>query len=298
MTRSDLPATELVVVTGASSGIGRAAAEHLAGVGFHVLAGVRNDRDAAAVSSDRVEAVRLDITDEGQVAALAHRVQSDPQARPLRAVVSNAGIAVAAPVEVIPLADWRRQFDVNFFGHVAVIQALLPALLSSRGRVINISSIGGRVAGPTYGAYSAAKFALEAMSDALRREVRHLGVDVVVVQPGAIATPIWDKGIAAALDSAMTEEQRRRYSTINARALQQAREASVNGVPPERVAEVITRAVTVSRPRTRYLVGRDAKITARLVALLPDRALDRMIGSPRPQAAQGYRYQRRPRMRA
>jgi NAD(P)-dependent dehydrogenase (short-subunit alcohol dehydrogenase family) len=281
VTTADPPATELVVVTGASSGIGRAAAEHLAGVGFHVLAGVRNDRDAMAVSSDRVEAVQLDITDEEHVAALARRVQSDPRARPLRAVVSNAGIAVAAPVEVIPLADWRRQFEVNFFGQVAVIQALLPALLSSRGRVINISSIGGRVAGPTFGAYSAAKFALEAMSDALRREVRHLGVDVVVVQPGAIATPIWDKGIAAAtaLDSAMTEEQRRRYSTINARALQRARNASVNGVPPERVAEVITRAVTVSRPRTRYLVGRDATITARLAAVLPDRVLDRMIGS-------------------
>jgi NAD(P)-dependent dehydrogenase (short-subunit alcohol dehydrogenase family) len=281
VTTSDLPATELVVVTGASSGIGRAAAEHLAGVGFHVLAGVRNDRDAAAVSSDQVEAVRLDITDEEQVAALARRVQSDPQARPLRAVVNNAGIAVNAPVEVIPLADWRRQFDVNFFGHVAVIQALLPALLSSRGRVINISSIGGRVAGPTFGAYSAAKFALEAMSDALRREVRHLGVDVVVVQPGAIATPIWDKGIAAATarDSAMTEEQRRRYDTVNAKAVQRARDASVNGVPPERVAEVITRAVTVARPRTRYLVGRDARITARLAALLPDRVLDRVIGS-------------------
>jgi NAD(P)-dependent dehydrogenase (short-subunit alcohol dehydrogenase family) len=281
VTISDLPATELVVVTGASSGIGRAAAEHLAGVGFHVLAGVRNDRDAAAVSSDQVEAVRLDITDEEQVAALARRVQSDPQARPLRAVVNNAGIAVNAPVELIPLTDWRRQFDVNFFGHVAVIQALLPALLSSRGRVINISSIGGRVAGPTFGAYSAAKFALEAMSDALRREVRHLGIDVIVVQPGAIATPIWDKGIAAATarDSAMTEEQRRRYSTVNARAVQRARDASVNGVPPERVAEVITRAVTVARPRTRYLVGRDARITARLAALLPDRVLDRVIGS-------------------
>ena len=278
---SDLQASELVVVTGASSGIGRAAVQHLAGVGFHVLAGVRNDHDAATVSSDQVEAVLLDITDEDQVAALARRVESDPQARPLRAVVNNAGIAVAAPVEVIPLADWRRQFEANFFGHVAVIQALLPALLSSRGRVINISSIGGRVAGPTFGAYSASKFALEAMSDALRREVRHLGVEVVVVEPGAIATPIWEKGIvaAAAMQSATSEEQRRRYGKINAGALQRARDAAATGVPPDQVAEVITKAITVPRPRTRYLVGRDAKITARLVALLPDRVLDRMIGS-------------------
>ena len=276
------PATrELVVVTGASSGIGRAAIEQLAGAGFHVLAGIRNERDAAAVSSDHVEAVRLDITEEQQVASLARRVESDPQARPLRAVVNNAGIAVAAPVEMIPLADWRRQFEVNFFGHVGVIQALLPSLLSSRGRVINISSIGGLVAGPTYGAYSASKFALEAMSDALRREVQPLGVEVVVVEPGAIATPIWDKGLAAAaaLTSATTDEQRQRYKKLNDTAAQRARDAAANGVPPEQVATVITNAITVARPRTRYLVGRDAKITARLVALLPDRVLDRMIRS-------------------
>lgn len=281
MTTLDPRAGQLVVVTGASTGIGRAAAEQLARVGFRVLAGVRNDRDAAAVTSDRIEAVRLDITDEKNVADVRRRVESDPLGRPLRAVVNNAGIAVNAPVEVIPLADWRRQFETNFFGHVAVIQALLPALLASRGRVINISSIGGRVAGPTFGAYSAAKFALEAMSDALRREVRHLGVEVVVVQPGAIATPIWQKGIdlATALDSAMSEEQRQRYATINARSLQRARTAAVNGVPPDQVAQVIMHAITVPRPRTRYLVGRDAKITARLAAVLPDRVLDRLIGS-------------------
>ena len=281
VTASDPATRELVVVTGASSGIGRATAEHLASAGFHVLAGVRNDRDAEAVSSDHVEAVRLDITDEKQVAALAGHIESDPQARPLRAVVNNAGIAVTAPVETIPLADWRRQFEANFFGHVGVIQALLPALLSSRGRVINVSSIGGLVAGPTYGAYSASKFALEAMSDALRREVQHLGVDVIVVEPGAIATPIWEKGIAAAatMQSSMTDEQRRRYDKINAGALQRARYAAANGVSPDQVAEVITKTITVPRPRTRYRVGRDAKIAARLVALLPDRVVDRMIGS-------------------
>jgi NAD(P)-dependent dehydrogenase (short-subunit alcohol dehydrogenase family) len=118
---------ELVVVTGASSGIGRATAEQLAGAGFQILAGVRNARDAEAVTSNHIEAVQLDITDEQQVAKLARRVESDPQARPLRALVNNAGIAVAAPVEVIPLAAWRRQFETNFFGHVGVIQALLPA---------------------------------------------------------------------------------------------------------------------------------------------------------------------------
>jgi NAD(P)-dependent dehydrogenase (short-subunit alcohol dehydrogenase family) len=281
VTSSGIAARELVVVTGASSGIGRAAAEHLAGAGFHVLAGIRSDRDAAAVSSDAIEAVYLDITDEEQVANLVRRLESDQHGRPLRALVNNAGIAVAAPVETIPLADWRRQFEANFFGHVGVIQALLPALLSSRGRVINISSIGGRVAGPTLGAYSASKFAMEAMSDALRREIGHLGVEVVLVQPGVIATPIWEKGVAGGetLELAMTDEQRERYGKLIAAARQRGREAAVNGIAPEEVAKVITRAITVPRPRTRYLVGRDAKITARLAALLPDRVFDRMIRS-------------------
>jgi NAD(P)-dependent dehydrogenase (short-subunit alcohol dehydrogenase family) len=281
VTSSGIAARELVVVTGASSGIGRAAVEHLAGAGFHVLAGIRSDHDAAAVSSDAIEAVYLDITDEEQVTNLVRRLDSDQQGRPLRALVNNAGIAVAAPVETIPLADWRRQFEANFFGHVGVIQALLPALLSSRGRVINISSIGGRVAGPTFGAYSASKFAIEAMSDALRREIGHLGVEVVLVQPGAIATPIWQKGVAGgeSLESAMTDAQRERYGKLIAAARQRGRDAAVNGIAAEEVAKVITRAITAPRPRTRYLVGRDAKITARLAAVLPDRVLDRMIRS-------------------
>ena len=203
----------------------------------------------------------------------------DPEGRPLQALVNNAGIAVAAPVEVIPLDEWRRQFEVNLFGHIAVIQALLPALVASRGRIVNVSSIGGLVAGPTYGAYSGSKFALEAVSDALRREVRHLGVEVVLVEPGAIATPIWEKGLATAqgLATTMTAEQRERYQHINAAAARRARQAARDGVPPEQVARVITSAVTARRPRTRYLVGRDARITARLAALLPDRVLDRMV---------------------
>ena len=269
----------LVVVTGASTGIGRATAEHLARAGCHVLAGVRTDSAAEAVAADGIEPVRIDITDPDQITGLARRVADDPEGRPLRALVNNAGIAVAAPVEVIPLDEWRRQFEVNLFGHIAVIQALLPALVASRGRIVNVSSIGGLVAGPTYGAYSGSKFALEAVSDALRREIRHLGVEVVLVEPGAIATPIWEKGLATAqgLADAMTAEQRERYQHINAAAARRARQAARDGVPPEQVARVITSAVTARRPRTRYLVGRDARITARLAALLPDRVLDRMV---------------------
>ena len=194
--------------------------EHLAQAGFQVLAGVRTDAAAEAVAADGIEPVRIDIADPDQIAGLARRVADDPEGRPLQALVNNAGIAVAAPVEVIPLDEWRRQFEVNLFGHIAVIQALLPALVASRGRIVNVSSIGGLVAGPTYGAYSGSKFALEAVSDALRREVRHLGVEVVLVEPGAIATPIWEKGLATAqgLTDTMTAEQRERYQQINAAA--------------------------------------------------------------------------------
>lgn len=274
----------LAVVTGASTGIGRVTAEHLAQSGFQVLAGVRTDAAAEALRADGIEPVRIDIVDPDQIATLAQRVADDPEGRPLRALVNNAGIAVNAPVEVIPLDEWRRQFEVNLFGHIAMIQALMPALVASRGRIVNVSSIGGLVAGPTYGAYSGSKFALEAVSDALRREVRHLGVEVVVVEPGAIATPIWEKGLATAqgLADTMTAEQRERYAEINAAASRQARQAARDGVPPEQVARVITAAVTARRPRTRYLVGRDAQITARLAALLPDRVMDRLTSGRAP----------------
>ena len=269
----------LAVVTGASTGIGKATADTSPQPASTFSPGsgpTRRPRPSPPRGSSRC---RIDIADPDQIAGLAQRVADDPEGRPLRALVNNAGIAVAAPVEVIPLDEWRRQFEVNLFGHIAVIQALLPALIASRGRIVNVSSIGGLVAGPTYGAYSGSKFALEAVSDALRREVRHLGVEVVLVEPGAIATPIWEKGLATAegLAATMTAEQRERYQQINAAAAQRAQQAARDGVPPEQVAQVITAAVTTRRPRTRYLVGRDAKITARLAALLPDRVMDRMV---------------------
>lgn len=187
MTTSTGPAParhQLVLVTGASTGIGAATARELAGRGYHVLAGVRRATDGDALRSDRIEPVLLDITDQAQVDAVAERVSSDQPHRPLRAVVNNAGISVNAPFEVLSMATWRQQFEVNLFGHVAVLQALLPALIQSRGTVVNVSSVGGKVALPTYGAYAAAKFALEGASDALRREMKPFGFNVVVIEPG------------------------------------------------------------------------------------------------------------------
>ncbi len=271
---------KMAVVTGASSGIGLATTQELARRGFHVLAGVRKHEDADRLASENVEPVIVDITDEAQVAALADRAAHDPQGRRLNALVNNAGVALNAPVEAIPLAEWRRHFDVNFFGHVSVVQALLPALIEgSDGRLVNVSSIGGRVAFPTYGAYAAAKFALEGFSDVLRREVGRVGVKVIVIEPGTIATPMWGKGIATMdkLSATMTAEQHAHYGDLVAAMHKQSKVQAGSGIEPLRAAKVIADAIEARRPRTRYLVGRDAKLMARVAGLLSDATFDRFV---------------------
>ncbi|WP_238008917.1 SDR family oxidoreductase [Dactylosporangium sp. AC04546] len=269
----------LIVVTGASTGMGAAAARELARQGFHVLAGVRRDRDADAIRSDGVEPVILDITRSEQVEALAARVAGDP--RPLHALVNNAGIQVNGPVEALPMAQWRWVFEVNLFGHIAVTQALLPALLRSQGRVVNISSVGGRVALPTYGAYAGAKFALEAVSDSLRREIAPLGVQVVVVEPGGVRTEMATRGIATAnqLAAQMTPAQEERYSGLVQAINTLMASGTASGLTADAAARVIAKAVTTRRPRTRYTIGRDAAWITRLARMLPDRTLDRVIAA-------------------
>src|SRR5258705_9386033 len=207
---------QLVVVTGASTGVGAAPGRKPAGRGNPVLAGVRRDVDADALRADGVEPHILDITDESDVAAIAGRVADDPLGRPLRALINNAGIAVNAPVETLPIAEWRNLFEVNLFGHIAMTQALLPALLHSSGTVVNISSVGGKFAMATYGPYAASKFALEAASDSLRREVAPLGVKVVVVEPGAVKTRMAEHAVASAdrLNATMTTDQLNRYAGL------------------------------------------------------------------------------------
>jgi NAD(P)-dependent dehydrogenase (short-subunit alcohol dehydrogenase family) len=266
--------SRLALVTGASSGIGRACATHLTGLGFHVLAGVRREADATALAALGAEPVQLDVTSEHDVAATAERVGGE-----LAALVNNAGIAITGPVESVPVEEWRRQLEVNLLGQVAVTRALLPAVLRARGRVINISSIGGRVAGPLFGPYAASKFGLEAMTDALRREVAPHGVRVVSVEPGGIATPIWSKGLEGAdeLIATMSADARRRYAGMVAAVRGEAERVSRDGLPPAAVAEVVARALTARRPRTRYVVGREARMRATLAQFLPDRAFDALV---------------------
>lgn len=272
---------EIVVITGTSTGIGAATARELAGRGFHVLAGVRRDQDADAIRAPGIEPLIIDITDRDGIRALAARVQEDPQRRPMRALVNNAGIGANAPVEVFPLDEWRRLYEVNLFGHIAVTQALLPALIRSKGRVVNISSVGGKIAMATYGPYAGAKFALEAVSDSLRREMAPLGVDVVVIEPGAVRTEIAGRAITKAHEIAatMTPEQSQRYGGLVQAVTAQAAKFTKEGLSADAAARVVARAITARNPRTRYTTDRTSAMMTRLARILPDRTLDRIIAA-------------------
>jgi NAD(P)-dependent dehydrogenase (short-subunit alcohol dehydrogenase family) len=271
----------IVVVTGASTGIGAATARELGKRGFHVLAGVRSDADADAIRSANVEPSRLDITDESEIAMLVKRIADDPDRRPLRALVNNAGIQINAPVEALPLSEWRRLFDVNLFGHVAMTQALLPALIASRGTVVNVTSVGGKLAMAGYGPYAGTKFALEAVSDSLRREVAAFGVKVVVVEPGAVTTEMTGRLVIASerITDGMSAEQHGRYDALMQAVIAQARTLTREGAgrPADEVGRVIADAIVSERPRTRYTVGRDAAIGVRLARFVSDRMLDSML---------------------
>jgi NAD(P)-dependent dehydrogenase (short-subunit alcohol dehydrogenase family) len=265
-----------VLVTGASSGIGEATALHLKELGFDSVAAVRKDEDAERLAVSGLRTVRLDVTDTGSIAA----ARADLGDGPLAGLVNNAGIAVAAPLEFLPLDQLRHQLEINLIGQVAVTQAFLPALRAGRGRIVNVSSIGGRVALPLVGAYNASKFALEAVSDSLRRELHSQGVDVIVIEPGGVKTPIWRKGneLAAELTADMPPEAERLYGRqIEALRRETAKIANERGIEPREVAEAIGRGLTAKRPRARYLVGRDAKMRGPVAKVLPDRVMDRLI---------------------
>lgn len=271
----------LAVVSGASSGIGAATARRLAAEGFQVLAGVRRKEDAHALKATNLEPIILDITDGAAVAALVRRIDTDLERRPLGALVNNAGMAVNAPLETYRMDDWRRLFEVNLFGHVSMIQALLPALIASRGTIVNISSIGGKVAMPTYGPYAGTKFALEAISDSLRREVAPFGVKVVVIEPGAVTTGmlerVGDRG--EKVIDAMTTAQRGRYASLMQAVVAQAEASVAGGAAPEEAARIITDAITSRHPRTRYTVGRGTGMIVKLTKLASDRVLDRILAA-------------------
>ena len=272
-----------VVVTGASTGIGAACALECAGRGMTVFAGVRDPRAGEALAAKggpSIIPIMLDVTDEPSIARSAEVVQRAVGAAGLGGLVNNAGIVIGSPLEVIPLSQLRKQLEVNVIGQIAVTQAFLPLLRRGRGRIVNMGSIAGRGTIPLLGPYSASKYALEALTDALRMELRPWGIQVSIIEPGAIATPIWDKSTKEAenLEASASEEAKALYGEAVIRIREAIAQAAHRAIPPDAVVRAVHHALTAAHPRTRYLVGTDAKLRAWMVKWLPDRVQDRLLG--------------------
>lgn len=271
--------SQAVVVTGASSGIGAACARRLDGLGFRVFAGVRRVSDGealAASTSERLRPILLDVTDSSSIASAAKSVEEELASDGLAGLVNNAGIAVPGPIEAVPIIEARRQLEVNVIGQMAVTQALLPLLRKGRGRIVNMSSIAGVAATPFLGWYGASKFALEALTDALRLEVGPWGIEVSSIEPGAIATSIWERsaGLADSMIRTVDPATLELYREPLARMREVIQKAASRAIPADEVANTVVQALTASRPKTRYLVGADAKFRAWLKRWLSDRAQD------------------------
>jgi NAD(P)-dependent dehydrogenase (short-subunit alcohol dehydrogenase family) len=271
-----------VLVTGASTGIGEASALHLDALGFKVFAGVRREADGEALrqkASSRLVPTILDVTDPGTIDDSAGLIDREMGAAGLYGLVNNAGVAVAAPVEFLPLENLRQQLEVNVIGQVAVIQACLPLLRMARGRIINLSSISGRIASPFLSPYSCSKFALESISDSLRVELRPWKIVVIVIEPGSIATPIWEKSLAAANDLILKMPPRafELYGPAIEKAISAIRQAGQVGMPAATVASVVADALTADKPKARYLVGKGVRLTILLSSLAPTSWRDRFV---------------------
>jgi NAD(P)-dependent dehydrogenase (short-subunit alcohol dehydrogenase family) len=270
------------LITGASTGIGRAAALRLDSRGWSVFAGVRREEDGRSLresASERLTPLSIDVTDAASIAAAAEGLEGALGAAGLDGLVNNAGVAVPGPLETLPIADLRRQLEVNLIGQVEVTQAMLPAIRRAVGRIVFVSSIGGRTALPFTGAYHASKFGIEAVGDSLRQELRPWGIEVSLIEPGSVATPIWDKGMEEAdeIEARAPAHHESLYGARIEKYRGTVRKVAARGVAPEEVAEAIEHALTASQPKTRYLIGREAKIQARLRRVLPDRLFDRLV---------------------
>src|SRR5262245_44834305 len=281
-----------VVVTGTSTGIGAAAALYLAQQGFQVFAGVRRDADGAALeqrSSNGLIHVILDITDERTIAAAVDTVSAAVGERGLAGLVNNAGIVKPAPLEFQPIDDFRRQLEVNLVGQVAVTQAFLPLIRKGRGRIVNVGSIGGRLVLPLHGAYSASKFGIEAITDALRLELRQWRIPVSLIDPGATESAIFGKTLTEIdeLKHALDEQGRDLYDEQIAAIRRTVEKTAADAAPALDLAKAVGSALMSAKPKTRYLAGHGAKEAAALARTatdgLKDRAIAREVGLPAPE---------------
>lgn len=265
-----------IVITGTSTGIGRAAATWLADAGFKVFAGARKLSDAP--ERPNVAPLIIDVTDATTITAAAKTVAKAVGDKGLRGLVNNAGISVPGPLEFLPLEDIRHQLEVNVIGPIAMIQAFLPLLRKGRGRIVNIGSIGGKMSTPFLGAYHVSKYGMEALSDSLRIELRPWGIHVSLVEPGGIATPFWDRGKTAADDMLASAPA---ASGMYGDAIDRMRDAAdvfeKRAQGPEAVVKEMYYALSARNPKTRYLVGFDARAQSVLKRIVPDQALDNLV---------------------
>lgn len=278
-------AQRAVVVTGASTGIGRATVVELVGAEFHVFATVRREADAESLRSQFPEAVTpliMDLLDEDAVRAAGEVVNA---AGPLFGLVNNAGAALPGPLETIPIDVFRRQIEINLTAQLLVTQVMLPALHRSAemigdARIVMIGSIGGRLSGPVLGGYGAAKHGLVGLSSSLRAELAPFKIKVLLIEPGAIATPIWDRGRAAGDEvQSRDSETNARYADQIVAARKMAERLAQSGLAPSVPARVILDVLQNRNPPSRQVVGREAKVIAAMVRVLPFRALDRLAGA-------------------
>ncbi|MBV6508230.1 MAG: hypothetical protein JJLCMIEE_01290 [Acidimicrobiales bacterium] len=271
-----------VLVTGTSTGIGEATALHLDELGYRVFAGVRRDADAESLAergSERLHPVIVDVTDESRVETVLDDIRSIVGPAGLHGVVNNAAIAVGGPIEYLPLDYWRRQFEVNVVGLVSVTRLAMPLVRDALGRVILVGSIGGKIATPMLGPYSASKFAVEAIADCLRMEMADFGISVSLIEPGHTRSAIRAKGLRMIddLEEQLPAEALERYRPRFERIRIGLESPTGDGTDPLVVAGVIARALRTGYPKPRYAVGRDAKLGAALARLLPDRARDALL---------------------
>lgn len=267
-----------VLLTGASTGIGFATAGVLARYGFAVYAGVRSAADAERLAQlhPSIRTLQLDVTDASQIASAREQVLSD--GLPLAGVINNAGIAVSGPLEFLPVDDVRKQFEINSFAPIAVAQAFLEPVRETRGRLIFVGSIAGRMAAPFIGPYAASKAALASLVDSLRMELHGSGIGVSLLEFAAVKTPIWAKGRTAkdAMLSKLPPQAHERYGRVVEKVVAITRKEEQTGMEPDTIAQVILEALTTAQPRERYLIGKRARIQA-AAAVLPARTKDRLV---------------------
>ncbi len=281
LTTEPTPPPRAIVVTGASSGIGRACALRLDRQGFRVFAGVRRAADGAVLrgrASDRLTPILLDVTDASSIAEAVQTVQAAVGERGLAGLVNNAAIAESAPLEFVPLDNVRRHFEVNVIGPLAVAQAFLPLLRAGRGRIVNVGSISGRMVLPLLGAYTASKFALEGLTAALRMELQPWGLHVAMIEVGGVRTPIWQKFQLAAdrLREQLPPQAYALYGSALAAEGRRVRNGTQGTLTPNAVAAAVVHALSATHPKTRYIVGPRAWF-GEVLRALPEPLRERLI---------------------